>query len=118
MWRLADENVHRRAPAHDQSGHTWQHADEDLFHIVKFGRFASSPPDDTSLMPAYAGHMSDEDILAVLAFIKARWPIGIRVLQAMLNPGNRGMPAEASSTDWKFPVLCSEREALVAGSPK
>lgn len=118
LWRLADENTHHRAPAHDQSGHTWRHSDEELFHMVKFGRFTETPTDVVSWMPAYSSRLSDDDVLAVIAFIKARWPTGIRVLQAMLNPGSRGMPAEARTTDWRFPVLCSEREALVAGSPK
>src|SRR5258707_1196050 len=31
LWQLQDRYSGRRAPAHDESGHTWGHSDEDLF---------------------------------------------------------------------------------------
>ena len=57
-------------------------------------------------MPAFRDVLSDHDILAAIAFIKARWPLGLRVAQAMLNPGHAGMPPEADKVDWKFPPAC------------
>src|SRR5262249_50971380 len=45
LWQLIDEFAGRRAPAHDETGHTWQHGDEDLFHMTKYGRFAATPAD-------------------------------------------------------------------------
>src|ERR1700730_12126042 len=44
LWQLQDEYSGRRAPAHDESGHTWEHSDEDLFHITRYGRFTATPP--------------------------------------------------------------------------
>ena len=74
--------------------------------MTAYGRFASTPATAVSYMPAFRGEMSEHDILAVLAFIKSRWPIGLRVSQAMLNPGFAGMPAGASKADWTLPPNC------------
>ena len=107
LWQLQDQYVGRRAPAHDASGHTWQHSDGNLFQMVKFGRFPDAPKDAISYMPAFAGSLSDTEILAVLAFIKSRWPIGLRASQASLNPGFAGMPADIGSTPWTLPPNCT-----------
>jgi S-disulfanyl-L-cysteine oxidoreductase SoxD len=107
LWQLDDTFAGRRAPAHDETGHTWQHADEDLFHKTKYGRFAAEPVDPDPAMPAYAATLDDHQILAALAFIKARWPLGLRVSQAMLNPGFAGMPSEASDVEWRLPPNCN-----------
>jgi S-disulfanyl-L-cysteine oxidoreductase SoxD len=106
LWQLQDEYSGRRAPAHDESGHTWEHSDEDLFHITRYGRFSATPPNVTSYMPAFEGVLSDEQILDVIAFIKARWPLGLRTSQSLLNPGYAGMPANAQTVDWTFPPTC------------
>jgi mono/diheme cytochrome c family protein len=107
LWQLDDQYAHRRAPAHDASGHTWMHSDEALFQMVKTGRFPDWPRNGTSYMPAYRGHLSDDEILAVLAFIKSRWPLGIRVSQAMLDPGLAGMPKDADKVEWTLPPTCT-----------
>lgn len=107
LWQLNDQYAGRRAPAHDATGHTWQHSDEALFEKTKFGRFPSEPPKRLYYMPAFAGHLSDHEILAVLAFIKADWPIGIRASQAMLNPGQAGMPKNADKSSWTLPPNCT-----------
>ena len=106
LWQLVDDYAGRRAPAHDETGHTWQHSDEDLFEITKYGRFASAPSRYVSYMPAFRDELSDQQILATLAFIKARWPLGLRVAQAMLNPGHSGMPPDAAEAAWTFPPVC------------
>ena len=106
LWQLVDDYAGRRAPAQDETGHTWQHSDEDLFEVTKYGRFASAPSRYVSYMPAFRDELSDQQILAVLAFIKARWPLGLRVAQAMLNPGHSGMPPDAAEAAWTFPPVC------------
>jgi mono/diheme cytochrome c family protein len=107
LWQLQDQYSGRRAPAHDESGHTWEHPDEELFHITRYGRSAATPPNVSSYMPAFEGILSDEQILDVMAFIKARWPLGLRISQSLLNPGYTGMPANAQTVDWTFPPTCS-----------
>jgi cytochrome c5 len=107
LWQLEDKFAGRRATAHDDTGHTWQHADEDLFGKTKYGRFPSEPADVAPAMPAFAAILDDHMILAALAFIKARWPLGLRVAQAMLNPGFVGMPAGADDVEWRLPPNCN-----------
>jgi S-disulfanyl-L-cysteine oxidoreductase SoxD len=107
LWQLIDEYVGRRAPAHDETGHTWQHSDEDIFYMIKYARLSSTPAEIVSFMPAFDAVLSDRDILSVMAFIKARWPIGLRISQAMLNPGRAGMPRQASAEEWRLPPTCN-----------
>ena len=75
------------APPHDASGHTWHHPDSVLFGITKQGLIPGkyAPPKYESDMPAFAGVLSDEEIWAVLAFIKNTWPEKIRKAQAEVN---------------------------------
>jgi S-disulfanyl-L-cysteine oxidoreductase SoxD len=107
LWQLDDQYSHRRAPAHDETGHTWQHSDEAIFQMIKFGRFSTTPPSAVSYMPAFEEALSDPEIIEVMAFIKARWPLGLRVSQAMLNPGFTGMPARANEIEWTLPPNCT-----------
>ena len=64
------------APPHDVSGHTWHHGDAMLTDYIRRGGQAAL--DDmgvafTSGMPAFGDQLSDDDIVAVLAFIKSTW---------------------------------------------
>ena len=72
-WQSRKADGRMPAPPHDASGHTWHHADDMLFEITKHGieRFAS--PGYQSDMPAFDGTLRDEEIWAVLAFIKSHW---------------------------------------------
>jgi mono/diheme cytochrome c family protein len=106
LWQVQDEFAGRRAPAHDQTGHTWQHSDEDLFAMTKFGRYATTPATVKSYMPAYGQNLSDDQILATVAYIKATWPLGLRVSQALLNPGYAGVPRNADTVEWRLPPTC------------
>ena len=107
LWQLDDKFAGRRAPAHDETGHTWQHADEVLFLKTKYGRFPTEPANPAPAMPGFAASLDDHQILATLAFIKARWPLGLRVAQAMLNPGFAGMPPDADEVEWRLPPNCN-----------
>ncbi len=107
MWQLEDAYLGQRAPAHDQTGHTWAHTDEDLFRMTRDGRFPGSGASRPSSMPAFRGSLTDEEIVSVIAFIKSTWPVGLRVSQAMLNPGQAGMPAKAANVEWTFPPNCT-----------
>ncbi len=117
LWQLADAYAGRRAPAQDQTGHTWQHSDAALFTMIKEGNFAGVAATRSSAMPAFRAVLVDREILAVIAFIKARWPIGLRVLQAMRNPGQAGMPAGAERADWTFPPDCQAAGLRARATP-
>ncbi len=62
------------APPHDASGHTWHHSDRILFEITKYGIAAVVGRGYESDMPGFGSILSDEQIRAVLAFIKGSWP--------------------------------------------
>jgi mono/diheme cytochrome c family protein len=85
-WRERDASGRLPAPPHDPSGHTWHHADAQLFAIVKHGvAKAAGMPDYASNMPPYDGTLSDRQIVAALSWIKAQWPADIRARHDQIN---------------------------------
>jgi len=84
-WRQRQPNGRLPAPPHDETGHTWHHPDDLLFALTKEGPAALTRSAYQSDMPAFAGKLSDQDIWAVLAFIKSRWPKGVRERQAAIT---------------------------------
>jgi len=73
-WQSRNPQGRLPAPPHDEHGHTWHHDDQVLFDVTKYGLAKVAPPGYQSDMPAFGGTLSDQDIVAVLAFIKSRWP--------------------------------------------
>ncbi len=73
-WRQPLPDGGFPAPPHDETGHTWHHADQVLFEITKYGRLKNSPPSVRSSMPPFDGRLSDMEIWASLAYIKSHWP--------------------------------------------
>ncbi|NOX76716.1 MAG: cytochrome c [Gammaproteobacteria bacterium] len=85
-WRKRKPDGKLPAPPHDETGHTWHHADALLFGIIKQGLVPPfAPPNYKSDMPAWGGTLSDSDIHAVIAYIKSRWPKETRKIQAEIN---------------------------------
>ena len=58
-----------------------------LFGITKYGLLPGkyAPPDYRSDMPAFIGTLSDEEIWAILAYIKSFWPQELRKAQRDLT---------------------------------
>jgi len=56
-------------PPHDRSGHTWHHPDSLLLNIVANG----GDPAFNSKMPAFKDKLSEEEMAAILEFIKSKW---------------------------------------------
>ncbi len=83
-WRRPTADGRRRAPPHDETGHTWHHPDKFLFDVTKFGvpERDGEPP---SNMPAYRDQLTDTEIVAVLSFIKSTWPADLREYHDYLN---------------------------------
>ena len=76
-WQTVKDDGMRAAPPHDETGHTWHHADALLFDLTKNGLtaiMARRGMDYSSDMIGFGDALSDEEILAVLAFIKSTWP--------------------------------------------
>ena len=85
-WRERDAKGLLPAPPHDASGHTWHHPDGVLVRITKLGvAKAANLKDYNSAMPAYEGVLSDQEIVAVLSWIKAQWPPPIRDKHDQIN---------------------------------
>jgi len=81
-WRVRDKEGKLPAPPHDSSGHTWHHADELLFGMTKYGLVPPYAPKNYKTdMPGWEGTLSDDDIWAVIAFIKSKWPEELRQVQ-------------------------------------
>ena len=72
-WMSRLPNGRLPAPPHDETGHTWHQSDGQLFRIVKEGLAAIAPGYETD-MPAFADRMTDDEIRAVIDFIKSTWP--------------------------------------------
>ena len=89
-WRQRLPNGRFPAPPHDASGHTWHHPDALLFDIIKRGIGPHAPPGYQSDMPAFQGRLSDDDISAVLAYIKSAWPEETRKAQASIDARDTG----------------------------
>jgi len=81
-WTTRDVRGRLPAPPHDESGHTWHHDDQVLFEVTKYGIGKHAPRGYQSDMPAYGKTMSDEDIVATLAYIKSRWPATVHEKRA------------------------------------
>jgi mono/diheme cytochrome c family protein len=80
-WQTRKADGKLPAPPHDDSGHTWHHSDDQLFKITKLG-VSAIVPGYMSDMIGFQGKMSDEEIQAVLNFIKSRWSEPHRDYQA------------------------------------
>ena len=92
-WRQRDPMGRLPAPPHDASGHTWHHPDEVLFRITKLGvTKAASLPSYDSAMPAYEGVLNDDEIIAVLSWIKSCWPAEVRAKHDEMNRMSKARP--------------------------
>lgn len=88
-WRERGSDGLLPAPPHDQTGHTWHHTDDVLFGITKYGvgKFAGLDDYKSSMQP-FEGVLSDDDIIAVLSYVKSRWPDQIRRRHDQMNAQN------------------------------
>jgi mono/diheme cytochrome c family protein len=84
-WKSPLPSGRMPAPPHDASGHTWHHPDGVLFRITKEGPAAVVGGGYESDMQGFGGILGDEDIRAVLAFIKSKWPERERAYQAEMS---------------------------------
>ena len=61
-------------PPHNAEGHTWHHPDCELVDITLEGLPARPGlPDDVPPMPGFADELSEDDVHAVLSYIKTWW---------------------------------------------
>lgn len=80
-WRTRLPSGRLPAPPHDASGHTWHHPDRVLLDIVKRGTAAIVGNGYKSDMPGYEGVLTEDEITAILDYIKSTWPKKERAYQ-------------------------------------
>ena len=83
MSRLPDGLM--PAPPHDETGHTWHHSDRFLFMVTKYGIEELIGEKYLNNMPVYKDILSDEEIIAVLSYIKSTWPSKIKKIHDQIN---------------------------------
>ena len=64
----ADNGTGRLAPPHGPQGHTWHHPNGEIIDIV-LGRLDYPG----RAMPSFQGKLSEEEVLAILAYLKTNW---------------------------------------------
>ena len=84
-WQKRDDEGYLPAPPHDETGHTWHHPDEYLFLMTKYGIEKIIGKKYLNNMPAYKYILTDKEIIAVLSFIKSKWPNQIQEIHNNIN---------------------------------
>ena len=84
-WRALDEDGYLPAPPHDETGHTWHHSDTNLFLLTKYGVSYFTKEEYLTRMPRYETLLTDDEIIAVLSYIKSTWPQQIQTKQNSTN---------------------------------
>jgi mono/diheme cytochrome c family protein len=84
-WQRAEPDGTLRAPPHDDSGHTWHHADQLLLDYVTLGGNETlrrlGVTGFMSGMPAFSEVLSPSEIEAVLHYIATHWSERARAYQ-------------------------------------
>ncbi|WP_420411806.1 c-type cytochrome [Roseibium sp.] len=79
-WGVSNPDGTMPAPPHNETGHTWHHGSQLLFDLTKHGLDEVAGGDGYSTnMPAFKDVLTDQEIIAVLSFIKSTWPKEIQV---------------------------------------
>ncbi|MES2143334.1 MAG: cytochrome c [Pseudomonadota bacterium] len=83
-WQTPRADGTYPAPPHDETGHTWHHGDTMLRDYIRLGGQAvldNMGVEFVSGMPGFGSALTEEDIEAVLAYIKSTWPDPVRAAQ-------------------------------------
>jgi mono/diheme cytochrome c family protein len=68
-WKQADANGNYPPPPLDGSAHAWHHSIPGLVRTIKQGGIKLG-----GVMPPFADKLSDQDVLAVIAYFQSKWP--------------------------------------------
>lgn len=81
-WKNKNEDGSFRSPPHDETGHTWHHPDSVLLDSIRLGgERLGGTMTGMSNMPAFSQTLTDDEITAVLTYIKSTWSDDIRLTQ-------------------------------------
>jgi len=68
-WKKTDANGNYPPPPLDGSAHAWHHSIPQLVRSIKEGGIKLG-----GVMPPFADKLSDQGVLAVIAYFQSRWP--------------------------------------------
>lgn len=68
-WKKTDANGNYPPPPLDGSAHAWHHSIPQLARSIKEGGIKLG-----GVMPAFGDKLSDQEVLAVIAFFQSKWP--------------------------------------------
>lgn len=72
-WKKPDEKGEMPPPPHDETGHTWRHSDAMLFEMIAEGWQHPFNKSDRLTMPAFKDILSDQEIKAVIEYLRTLW---------------------------------------------
>jgi mono/diheme cytochrome c family protein len=72
-WQTRGADGALPPPPHDSTGHTWHHGDGLLFRIVRDGCATYQVGPEPCGMPAFGADLSDEEVRAVIEFMRTWW---------------------------------------------
>jgi mono/diheme cytochrome c family protein len=75
-WQIRNADGSFKPPPHDSTGHTWHHADDLLVDLIATG---SDFPQ--TQMPIFGDKLGDEEILAIIEYLKSGWGAEERAFQ-------------------------------------
>ncbi len=81
-WKKPDKNGEMPPPPHDETGHTWRHSDVMLFRMIAEGWRHPFNESDRLTMPAFGESLTDQEIAAVIEYLKTLWTDEQRDYQA------------------------------------
>lgn len=82
-----DDTGRLGAPPHNDAGHTWHHDDDLLYEIIAEGGMGM--PERFYPMPAFGEQLTDDEIEAVLFYIKTFWTENQRQRQQQVTDSVR-----------------------------
>ncbi len=68
-WKKTDANGNYPPPPLDGSAHAWHHSIPQLVRSIKEGGIKLG-----GVMPPFGEKLSDQDVLAVIAYFQSKWP--------------------------------------------
>jgi len=84
-WQRPDIRSDLPPPPHDDTGHTWRHGDAELASIIRNGLRDVFNKTPELTMPPFKDRLSDEEITAVIAYVKSLWSPAHRRYQEEQN---------------------------------
>lgn len=81
-WKKPDGKGEMPPPPHDKTGHTWRHSDAMLFRMIAEGWRHPFNKSDRLTMPAFGESLTDQEIAAVIEYLKTLWTDEQREYQA------------------------------------